>query len=238
MTAQWPSVGCTDRTVPKYGRDQWENEDSFDGNRRSGRYAVSDGASTAARSEVWSRILTEAFVRERVDPLCTEGLGALRDRWWKQVDSGSLPWFAQTKLLEGSAATFLGVAFADGRYRAEALGDSCLFHMREGKLLTVGPLVRSEQFTRTPPLVYTHPSIELAQDDVWIQEGEHQPGDVFVLATDAVAKHLLRRHEQDGMVPPLPKPGDTSEKFQHWVYEQRTAGQLDNDDTTMCVVRT
>ena len=195
MTAQWPDVGCTDRTVPKHGRTQPENEDSFDGNRASGRYALSDGASTAARSEVWSRILTEAFVREKSDPLDADSLADLRDRWWKQVANGPLPWYAQAKLLEGSAATFLGITFAQGHFRAEAMGDSCLFHVRRDELLAVGPLVRSDQFTRTPPLVYTHPSVELAETDVWVLEGEYRRGDAFVLATDAVAKHLLRRHE-------------------------------------------
>jgi len=238
MTAHLPGFAATNRTAPKQGRAQAENEDSFDGNRTSGRYAVADGASTAARSEVWSRILAEAFVRERIDPLRPEQLADLRDRWWKQVCSGSLPWYAQTKLLEGSAATFLGLTVTAGRFRAVAMGDTCLLHVRRGALLAAGPLERSDQFTRTPPLVYTHPAVELAEEHAWVREGEHEPGDAFVLATDAVAKHLLHRHEQDGAVPPLPKSDDRVDKFLTWVHEQRAAGQLDNDDATMCVIRT
>lgn len=236
MTAQWLGIGATDRTVPKHGRAPSENEDSFDGNRARGRYAVSDGASTAARSEVWSQILVDVFVQQQIDPLCADELHELRDRWWRQVcGGGSLPWFAQTKLLEGSAATFLGITFESGRFRARALGDSCLLHVRDDALLVAGPLGRSAQFNRTPPLVYTHPSMELDEEAVWTEKGEYQPGDTFVLATDAAAKHLLRRYEQDGAVPPVPK---TVEKFHRWVHDQRAAGQLDNDDTTVCVIRT
>lgn len=239
-TARWPgALRCTAHTVPKDGRALSENEDSIAVNGAFGRFAVSDGASTAARSDVWSRLLADAFVWEKLDPLRAEVLADLRAHWWTAVSgTTALPWFAQAKLREGSAATFLGIAFGPGCFHARAAGDTCLLHLRRDELLSAGPIERAAEFSRSPSLVYTHPSKDMTDQHVWISEGCYQPGDTFVLATDAAAKYLLHQHEQDGAVPPLPRPGSRWEKFHNRVRELRATGQLDNDDTTVCVIRT
>ena len=54
------------QSVPKAGRSGDENEDAFELDDAKGRYAVADGVSTAARPEVWSRLLVHAFVCPRV----------------------------------------------------------------------------------------------------------------------------------------------------------------------------
>lgn len=235
----WPGTARSfPHSEPKEGRTRSENEDSHEANKALGRYAVADGASTAARSEVWSRLLTRSFVVEKRDPLCSHTLTDLRTRWWNTVSGGSLPWFARTKLLEGSAATFLGLALDPERFHARAVGDSCLFHLRGDNLLSGGPLERSEQFTRSPPLVYTHPSRELLNDDVWVSQGTYCRGDTFVLATDAAAKYLLRQYETNGTMSSLLQSGNDSAVFRSRVCELRSTGQLDNDDTTVCVIWT
>ncbi|NHD19498.1 hypothetical protein G9447_14650 [Actinopolyspora sp. BKK1] len=226
------------RTKQKKGRAWFENEDAHAGNAVLGRYAVSDGASTAARSEIWSRLLTRSFVWEQQDPLCAESLAELRARWWNAVSGTALPWYARAKLLEGSAATFLGLFLGAQEFHARAVGDSCLLHLRGSEILTAGPLERAEQFNRSPPLMYTHPSREVAEGDVWVCEGDYQPDDTFVLATDAAAKCLLRHHERDGTVSPLPEPGERAAAFHDRIDDLRATGELDNDDTTVCVIRT
>lgn len=224
--------------APKAGCSPQENEDSAEANSRSGRFAISDGASTAARSEVWSEILTSAFVFERKDPFESTVLSELRTRWWDRVHSDSLPWFAQSKLLEGSAATFLSLTVHNGRFRVTAVGDSCVFHIRGEEIIARGPLDCSADFTRFPALLTTRPDTTAADEEVWSKEGEYHAGDVFILATDAAAKYILRWHEQKNIIPRIPNYGDSPAGFLKQVDHLRNQAWLDNDDTTLCVVET
>ncbi len=95
--------------MSKRGRSDAENEDRVAYDVGSGRFAVADGASTSARSEVWSEILVNAFTRDGVDPLAPDVLDRLRQAWWKQVARPGLPWWAVEKLPQGAAAAFVGL---------------------------------------------------------------------------------------------------------------------------------
>src|SRR5262249_51708781 len=147
-------------------------------------------------------ILVDAFVRERLDPLSPDVLAQLRVRWWDQVAVPTLPWFARAKIHEGGSATFVGLRVdpALRTFHASAVGDSCLFQLRGNRLVFAGPLERSDQFSRYPALLGTRPGSEAGVGaNVW--EGSYQRGDVFVLATDAIAKFLLLIHETRGYLP-------------------------------------
>jgi hypothetical protein len=222
-------------TTPKRDRQPHENEDSVAGNASTGRFAVSDGASTAARSGVWSALLTEAFVRGD-DPLSGRVLTELRREWWKLVLEPSLAWHAMDKLAQGSAATFVGLALSGNSYQVTAIGDSCLFHIRKQELLLAAPLNDWTRFSRYAVLVSTLPNCPLAADQLWSGGGQFDDGDVFLLATDAVAKQWLRHYAERGTLWPIcDQVGDQAE-FARLIEQERERG-LDNDDSTICVVR-
>lgn len=227
------------QSVPKHGRTPAENEDSVAADPVTARFAVADGASTSARPEVWSRILVDAFVREGLDPLSPDIRARLRDRWWRQVATPALPWFAVAKLRQGGSAAFVSLEFDldEGTFRAAAVGDSCLFQLRGGRLVFAGPLSRSAQFSRYPVLLGTQPD---GPDPVkaMIWEGAFGRGDEFVLATDAVAKFLLLVHETHGRMPSLAGLVRSHEHFQRSVALYRHRQLMPNDDATACVVRT
>jgi hypothetical protein len=158
------------QTTAKRGCEPGENEDSSAENVSQGRFSVSDGASTAARSEVWSRLLTSTFVRGD-DPLDRDVLAELRRAWWTSVFDEDLTWFAREKLSQGSAATFLGLWIDGDRYEVTAVGDSCLFHISDQELVLAAPLDDWTQFSRFPNLVSTdpptaHPPVTIA-DFAW-----------------------------------------------------------------------
>lgn len=199
-----------------------------------GLVAISDGASTAARPEVWSRLLTESYTAG-ADPLTPEVLAELRQRWHAAVRDDALPWYAVAKLAEGSAATFLGLRVDGDRYAATGVGDSCLFHLSGERLVSVGPLEDWTQFSRFPALISTSGDLDAAA--IWRTEGEAADGDVFVLATDAVAQHLLRSHACDDVVPAVHEHLDSAADFAAYVERERGRG-LANDDSTVCVVLT
>ncbi|MFI6227929.1 protein phosphatase 2C domain-containing protein [Micromonospora echinospora] len=226
------------RSVPKLGREPAENEDSVTTDPGAGRFAVADGASTSARSEIWSRLLVEAFVSEQSDPFDPPTLAQLRGRWSVLVNDPTLPWYAQAKLQHGAAATFLGLSLdpVSVSYRAVAMGDSCLFHLRGTGIVQVGPIDQADGFGRFPELLSTRPDVPVRKPTVLV--GEYRPGDVFALATDAMAAFLLAVHERYGRVPPVVELVHSAQRYARFVAQYRWRGQLTNDDTTLCVVRT
>jgi len=222
-------------SVPKLGRGQEENEDSVALDPLAGRFAVADGASASARPELWSRLLVDAFVRERIDPLAADVLPRLRDRWNSMAGAADLPWYAQAKLQQGAASTFLSL-YLDTRslrYHAASLGDSCLFHVRGDRALMIGPIEHSDAFNNYPQLVSSRADAPYRKAAVFM--GEYLPGDRFLLATDAIARFLLAAHERHQRVP-VRTLARGREEFARGVTRYRLRGQIANDDTTLCVV--
>ena len=224
------------RTAPKRDHGPEENEDSAAENIDAGRFAVSDGASTTARSEVWSRLLVEAYVNGD-DPLADDTLAAMRRVWFDRVHVPDLAWHAKEKLTRGSAATFLGLCVDADGYHMTAVGDSCLFHIADGELVFVTPLTDWTQFSRFPELVHTSPGLPVPPEHVRSGSGTIGSGDVLLLATDAAAKYLLRRHGDAGELPPILDHLGDDEQFAEFIERARERG-LDNDDSTVCVVWT
>lgn len=115
----------------------------------------------------------------------------------------------QTLLLEGQAATLamLEIDPAEQRWRAGIIGDSLVFHYRgdalgNGEILPVRPAANLtwDQLDTNPILI----SSKENNQDAWVwnngffsadrmfTEAEFQPGDYFLLMTDALAKWFLR----------------------------------------------
>ena len=106
---------------------------------------------------------------------------------------------------EGAFATFLGLVvkekndlLCDERrhWQAVAIGDSCLFHVRAGRLERAFPIECSGDFGNTPWLVGSRvpPCDALAQREVRA-EGDCCTDDRLWLMTDALAKWFLEEHE-------------------------------------------
>ncbi|GAB2663110.1 hypothetical protein GCM10027271_22130 [Saccharopolyspora gloriosae] len=224
------------RTVPKRGNAAEENEDSAAGDAEGGRFAVADGASTTARSEVWSAMLAESFVNGE-DPLADDVLTRLRRDWWARVNELDLAWHAKAKLAGGAAATFLGVVVEADRYALSSVGDSCMLHLAEQKLLSAAPLTEWSAFSRFPEAVHTRSDIAVSPAEIRSVSGTLSEGDVLLLATDAVAKHLLRHHSETGALPPILDHLADEDEFADFIERERERG-LDNDDSTVCVVWT
>ncbi|CAI7977527.1 PPM-type phosphatase domain-containing protein [Frankia sp. Hr75.2] len=229
-------LAATAHSVARLGRSPAENEDSCAIRPELGRFAVADGASTSARPEVWSRLLVDAYAHDGLDPLAPDVLRALRERWWAQVSRPGLPWFARAKLQSGADASFLGLSVdvANQSWTATCVGDSCVFHLRDGETRSVGPVGRSSDFTRFAELVGSHgPSAP----EPTLLTGELRPGDVLVLATDALARLLLHAAETRGRMPSPCWLAQTAGRFSRAVAAYRHHGYLADDDTTICVVQ-
>ncbi|MFE3983330.1 hypothetical protein ACFXPR_02490 [Nocardia tengchongensis] len=172
-----------------------------------------------------------------LDVLDPNVLDCLRASWQQRVHSDRLPWYAVAKLQLGGAATFVGVDIdtAGHRYQVSAVGDACLLHVRRGRIFTAGPLDHPRQFGRTPPLITTHAGDQSHLEAIWQSECGYAAGDHLLLASDALAKHLLDR-DRRGMSIDLAAIPDNDSDFRGWVAEARRDG-MDNDDTTICLVQ-
>lgn len=201
-------------TRPKDGHTPAENEDAVGANPAARRFAVSDGATEGWQSGAWAKHLVACYARRPPEPATfADWVAAARRTWAEPAGAASgEPWYAQAKREEGAFGTLLGVelrpAAAGGvRWRAVAVGDSCLFHLRGGVLLQAFPLESVEQFGSRPALLSCRASAPTPDPD-WLA-GTAAPGDTFALATDAVAAGLLGDPTRLAAVPALatkPRP--------------------------------
>ena len=244
---------------PKAGNSPDEYEDASQvvypqrmgvSGRRTARAAVSDGASESAFAREWANVLTDAFVSRPPDigdltrDSLDDWLAPAREEWHAGVPWDRIPWHGETKARAGAFATLLGltVGAAPGNTRrlswqAVAVGDSCLFVVRDGRLLLSFPLEDAAEFDNNPALVCSNPdNMGDPWEDVRRVSGECVAGDSLILASDALACWFLARNAAGE------RPWETllaldSSGWSRWVEEQRHDGAMRNDDTTLVTIR-
>jgi hypothetical protein len=80
----------------------------------------------------------------------------LQLNWAKWILEQELVWYAKRKVEQGTFATLLGLEIdTDNCWRSMAIGDSCLFVVRDGKLLHSFPIETASQFNHRPNLIGT-----------------------------------------------------------------------------------
>ncbi len=219
------------------------------------RVAVADGASESAFAREWANALAGAFASAPPDlggltaDSLDEWLRPAREEWREGVPWDDLPWHGEAKARAGAFATLLGLtieAAPDGdegdegdedgealAWRALAVGDSCLFIVRDGRLAVSFPLEDAAEFGNTPVLVCSNPdNAENLWNGVSQRSGDCEAGDRFILASDAIACWFLAADAAGE------KPWETiaalaPPDWDGWVEDQRRAGLMRNDDVTL-----
>ncbi len=239
LSAQTFQVGKKGTSRSEY-EDACFPESCFRGERRTYRCAVADGATESAFSREWAQLLVRSFGEHSFR------LKEQQRSWRKLVDQTPQPWYLERKVAQGAHAAFVGLSLHDpapggsegqpgkGTWRAFAVGDSCLFHVRNNRLLKAGPLSSSEEFGNNPFLLSTACPSPLSRDDAFVSifSGTWEPGDAFYLATDAMARWLLS--EEESSRPPWGFLRDLGPPlFEPIVEILRGTERLHNDDTTV-----
>jgi serine/threonine protein phosphatase PrpC len=239
--------------VPKKGNVESEYEDAYFPELVCRRYlsefhcAVADGASESAFAREWARLLVRGYYLQRMS------VGQVQRCWVRKVTQRPVPWYLEAKIRRGAHAALVGLSIRDaepsepygGSWQVSAVGDSCLFHVRNDELLTVAPICRSDEFDNHPHLISTDIATSFGLDEsrLTVVSGEWQPNDTFYLLTDALAQWTLGEHEAGR--PPwflfrsLGQDGDHGSsgagqrRFENLVATLRENGGLHNDDTTL-----
>jgi hypothetical protein len=155
-----------------------------------------------------------------------------------------VPWYLEAGLNQGAFATFLGLVIEDNKWYAVAVGDSCLFQVRQDELIRAFPMTRAADFSNTPWLVGSRTSpIEVPHKNGLQQLGDCQSGDRLWLMTDALAHWFLTQAEAghkpwqllNSLVNTADEPS-AQQAFAAWIGELRGARQLRNDDVTLVAV--
>ena len=120
-----------------------------------------------------------------------------------------------------------------------ALGDTVLFHVRAGRLLTQFPPLRSADFGMAPEGISTQRDrLGEVSAQMLFQQGPLAAGDTLFAATDAFAKWIIKGTERrDKALWPLLGSLTHHAVFTRLVAEQRKAGALEDDDVTLMRIR-
>jgi len=220
---------------PKHGHSADEYEDAFAADPQASRFAVADGASESSFAGLWARLLVEGFVHP-----VPNWLEAARRNWAARVDGQALPWYAEAKRDDGAFATLLGLVLTEGHWHGLAVGDSCLFQVRQDRLIEAFPLRRSADFGNRPRLIGSRPPAGAGREAHAEGQGAWQSGDRLLLMTDALAHWFLRRHEAGDRpwqeLAPFAAGPEANAAFAEWVEGRRRSDGLRNDDVTLALI--
>ena len=225
--------------IQKHGNEENEYEDSFhtEKMKKCFRCAVADGATEATYSGMWAEMVVrylcniKFFKKGAFTPFSGIQFQKLQKEWFEKVFSKPLPWFAENKARQGAFATVLGIELhCSNHWRAVAVGDSCLFQVREDKVVIMFPIFASINFNNRPSLLSSNPNSEVVVQSI---DGTWQTGDTFYLMTDALACWFIKEIEK-GQKPwhSLQHFSDNS-KFRNWVELLRDRNEIRNDDVTL-----
>jgi len=204
--------------------------------------AVADGATESSFSGLWAKLLTEAYTQATDLTHLQQLVDSARGHWHEKTSSQSLPWYAEQKLEKGAYATLLGVTIDKAefpshlKWEALAVGDSCLFHVRNHEAVATFPIKSAEELTARPMLL---PSIGHETKDTSLYQmgqGILETGDRLYLVTDAIAGWIftsLDRSEKPlDVLDQIVRTG-TAECFHELVERLWDQNRLKNDDCTV-----
>ena len=232
---------------------EWEDGAGFDESGPTPRFVVVDGATEAYDSLRWVEQLVSSFLdqgsaRPEAPPFeriaMQNWFELMQQRWVEQAPPFADIIEERKFTREGCLASLLGCELLDlddptPRWKAMALGDSLLFHVRDSLLLQHFPPLRAQDFGTTPPGVRTLPlALKQMVKGLTFSSGKLHPGDLLFLATDALAHWILLRNKQEPqMLWNALSVLDHDGLFTRLVVKARASQEMQNDDVTLLRVQ-
>ena len=216
-------------------------------------FGVADGATEGMFSGVWAEILVKAFCRSKNNKF---DIGCVVNKASKDWDSWMrnyiaererynkpIQWYEEPGLRAGSFSTLLGLilTYSEGScsniLKAFAVGDTCLFCVRDGKLDLCFPIESSTDFNNRPFLISSNQERNKSLlESKRFYQSEWYAHDIFLIMTDALACWFLKEYEA-GNSPwcsfPFVSHDGEEVSFESWVDSLRNAKKMKNDDVTL-----
>ena len=223
-------------------------QDAYAQNDGKGRYAIADGVTRSFFPKEWATLLVEDFCKSiNLSSAKTDWkdwIGPIQQKWYEQIEEkvSERNLFYLTNSFnsqESAVSTFIGIEFNkdNGAWEAMIVGDSCLFHKSNSGFESY--LIEDSAHFTNHPEVFASFAKDDRSEPTFIH-GNANPGDTFILATDALAKWILEHKEIGKLDAALDrlKAIETDEKFYQFVHEARhdEAIRLVNDDVTLMLI--
>ncbi len=223
-------------------------QDACARNDEKGRYAIADGATRSFFPKEWATLLVEHFCGDLDLSLAGTDwrawIAPIQRKWYEQVEEkvNERNLFYLTNSFnaqESAVSTFIGIQFNkdNGTWEAMIVGDSCLFHRSDSGFKSY-LIENSVDFTNRPEIFASFAKDNDSEPTFIL--GNVDPGDTFILATDALAKWILERKEVGKFEATLNtlKAIKTKEQFDQFVREARDDEdiRLVNDDVTLMLI--
>lgn len=244
--------------LPKEGNSIHEYEDAFYP-KLTGSYeteqltvAVSDGASESLLSGKWAEFLVRLCCKRSI---CFKDFDLFINRacrgwklWLKlylkmrERSIRPIQWYEEPGLNAGAFASLLCLKLdkendTETNWEAIALGDCCLFHIRDNELISSFPIASSSEFSNRPYLLSSNPANNInSSKHIKRLTGRWQKNDSFFLMTDALAAWFLKQVE-DGETPWISILDSATARYvqplSELVMYLRERGTIRNDDVSV-----
>jgi len=225
------------------------------------RFVVLDGATGSFDAVRWVDQLVTSFVPPPGTPPGADHAGPrlepgamrawfarMQDQWAADVPSFDSIIEEEKFRKVGSFATFLGFEITglegpEPSWRAVALGDTVLFHVRAGHLIATFPPLRAGEFGSHPAGLHTQrSSLDEMTERLLAGSGVLAAGDFLFAATDAMADWILRAAGRDearlwDTLAGLVHPDVFGRLVEDQRKEQDDAKRMKNDDVTLMRLR-
>lgn len=240
-------------SLPKIGELEKNIQDRFESSSDGSLVALADGAGSSLYPRKWAEILVKSFCKNQENPIeiikqsYQEWLQPLQEEWRQYyLEKLSTPnrkwWQGGSQIKSHGSSTLIGLRLENlengenRQWQAVAVGDSCLFKLEQEKeSFLVFPLKNSQEFKGTTRCFESLP--EYKSFPPQFEEGSYEQGDIFLLATDALAQWLLADYENQGQEWKKIFELQEEEDFVKIIANLREQKLIKNDDTTVVIIK-
>lgn len=256
-------ISCQSFSLPKAGRSFADCEDAyFPGDLNTlqlyeinyektdvFRASVSDGATDSIFSKLWAQLLAFGYGAGKwASDITAESVLEEQTAWLDFLAKQQLPWYAEEKAELGAFAAMVGVTlFNDSKWTAMAVGDCCIFQIRNGECIKSFPISSSAAFSNFPLLLCSvaERNTNVFESKQVVSDGIWKPGDQFVLMSDTVACWFLSQMESGNAGPTIAAldSAQSLDAFVSVINHARTTKGADgnvlmrDDDVTVTIVK-